>query len=421
MSEADPNHPNSQLLDQLKRFDAKKCEKETFPKKVQRVWKSFNVKKTLSHIGLLVSLAIYCGVGGIVIRELELPAERARVAELRDIVREKRHHFLTVVANNTDVRNLERLISVELAKYEISVQEAVQGGLVISVDDDFPADEEKWSVMQAVFFSSTVITTIGYGNIVPVTTSGRIFCMCFALIGIPLTLTVIADWGRLFATAVSTIAKNLPSMPKWCRAKGTKGIEDDDFSKKRWLYALSAVGFLAFYLAAGAALLIQWEDDWTFFDGFYFCFITMTTIGFGDIVPEKPNYMLLCTLYILVGLALTSTIIELVRRQYAQSWQKLQALSGPLADTLRRLGASGGAGGIDVSALQNDLKRVLTVSMPRRHGFSGPSSDGTDDEQEMAALELITNAILQEVKEAAQQAHKQHPKVVQIVIYESSV
>lgn len=39
---------------------------------------------------------------------------------------------------------------------------------------------------------------------------------------------------------------------------------------------------------------------------------------------DKPNYMLWCTLYILVGLALTSTIIELVRRQYAQSWEKLQ-------------------------------------------------------------------------------------------------
>lgn len=39
---------------------------------------------------------------------------------------------------------------------------------------------------------------------------------------------------------------------------------------------------------------------------------------------EKPDYMLLCTLFILVGLALTSTIIELVRRQYASSWHKLQ-------------------------------------------------------------------------------------------------
>lgn len=44
-------------------------------------------------------------------------------------------------------------------------------------------------------------------------------------------------------------------------------------------------------------------------------------------ITGKPNYMLLCTLYILVGLALTSTIIELVRRQYAQSWQKLQVWS----------------------------------------------------------------------------------------------
>lgn len=160
----------------------------------------------------------------------------------------------------------------------------------------------------------------------------------------------------------------------------------------------------------------------------------MTTIGFGDLVPGdfvfsltsfrllcltgnflsflfppavKPNYMLFCTLYILIGLALTSTIIELVRRQYAQSWQQLQALSGPLADTLRRLGASGSGAGIDVSALQ----KVLTVSMPKRGKKGAPQDPG------MAALEAITNALLEEV----QQANKDKQKVVQIVIYESSV
>lgn len=71
--------------------------------------------------------------------------------------------------------------------------------------------------------------------------------------------------------------------------------------------------------------------------------------------------MLLCTLYVLVGLALTSTIIELVRRQYAQSWRRLQALSGPLADTLRRLGESAGGRGLDIAAFQQDLRKVLTV------------------------------------------------------------
>ena len=41
---------------------------------------------------------------------------------------------------------------------------------------------------------------------------------------------------------------------------------------------------------------------------------------------EKTAYMLICMIYILVGLAFTSTIIELVRRQYAESWRKMQEL-----------------------------------------------------------------------------------------------
>lgn len=70
--------------------------------------------------------------------------------------------------------------------------------------------------------------------------------------------------------------------------------------------------------------------------------------------------MLLCTMYILFGLALTSTIIELVRRQYAQSWRRLQAMSGPLADALRRMGENAG-GSLDMASFQSDLRKVLTV------------------------------------------------------------
>ncbi|XP_062527846.1 TWiK family of potassium channels protein 7 isoform X1 [Bombyx mori] len=403
-------------------------------------WSNFCPREALSHVGLFVALMLYTAGGGLVFRALEYPAEMAKQDFHRERVLSERWNLIRFVAqwtNGTEYFNgVEELLSHHLAIYEKVLEEASSDGISLEVEKNFPPTEERWSILQAVFFSSTVLTTIGYGNIVPVTFWGRLFCIAYALIGIPFTLTVIADLGRVFATCVSFIAKHLPSPPKCCTR-----VTEANPAGQRSLYALGAVGFLFVYLSAGAGLFKMWEDDWTFYDGFYFCFITMTTIGFGDIVPKRPKYMLLCTLYILIGLALTSTIIELVRRQYARSWQQLRALSGPLADTLRRLGDAGR--GVDVSSLHSDLRKVLTVIAPPSSELSKPSRSrlrivepgcvmgmvpvtmprlssaggGALSEKRRLELEAAVEAVIRDITSPVQQK----PPIVQIVIYESSV
>ncbi|KAK4886664.1 hypothetical protein RN001_002935 [Aquatica leii] len=363
------------------------------------------VKQALQHMGLFITLMAYTVVGGVVFRCLEHPAEIERISRLRSSLLHSRRHLAERIINNTlGLQEPLEYVYFELKEYEKVLEDAFAEGFQSTHHLD-KYESEKWSFLTSVFFSSTVLTTIGYGNTVPVTTEGRAFCIVFALVGIPLTLTVIADMGRLFATSLSAFTER---MPGWCRHA--------TIMRRTSCYAVGSVAFLFVYLSAGAGFFVIWEEDWTFFEGFYFCFITMTTIGFGDLVPKKPKYMLLCTIYILIGLALTSTIIELVRRQYLQSWKQLQAMSGPLADTLRKMADS--APGIDVSAFQNDLKKVLTVvTMPKR---LANQLDRYGKKQKQIRWEEAVESVIRDISNGTQQKQPS-PPVVKIVIYESSV
>ncbi|KAE9412063.1 hypothetical protein Angca_003874, partial [Angiostrongylus cantonensis] len=56
-----------------------------------------------------------------------------------------------------------------------------------------------------------------------------------------------------------------------------------------------------------------WDQKWTMLESFYFFFISLSTIGLGDLVPSSPRILITMFGFILVGLSLVSMVINLLQ------------------------------------------------------------------------------------------------------------
>lgn len=56
---------------------------------------------------------------------------------------------------------------------------------------------------------------LGYGNVVPVTMKGRLFCVAFALFGAPLAIITIGDLGKFLSECTIWLYKKMLDGKKW--------------------------------------------------------------------------------------------------------------------------------------------------------------------------------------------------------------
>uniref|UniRef100_A0A8C2XG91 Potassium two pore domain channel subfamily K member 16 n=1 Tax=Cyclopterus lumpus TaxID=8103 RepID=A0A8C2XG91_CYCLU len=154
-----------------------------------------------------------------------------------------------------------------------------------------------WDFSSSFFFAGTVVTTIGYGNLSPSTVSGQVFCVFYALCGIPLNLAFLKQLGK---------------------------FRQQNHSVRQTVEALAVslffiTGSLLFLVIP--PLLFSYVEGWTFGEGFYFSFITLSTIGFGDYVvgtdPDKEYislYRSLAGIWIIFALAWLALILNMGAR-----------------------------------------------------------------------------------------------------------
>lgn len=82
---------------------------------------------------------------------------------------------------------------------------------------------------------------------------------------------------------------------------------------------LLCLAMMFLYICLGTFALYKLEN-WAILDGFYFCFMSLTTIGFGDMVPgtdpftnsESSTTVWFCSIYIMSGMALTAMCFNVV-------------------------------------------------------------------------------------------------------------
>ncbi|KAJ7303857.1 hypothetical protein JRQ81_011365 [Phrynocephalus forsythii] len=259
---------------------------------------------------LALAYAGYLLLGALVISAVERPYESRLRAELRAL----KAAFLRQSPCLPE-EALERFLGAVLSANRHGVALLLRNGS--SSAAAAAAAPSNWDFASAFFFSSTLITTVGYGYTTPLSDAGKAFCIFYALLGVPFTMLMLT-------ATVQRLVSTFTSGPL-------------DYLDRRWGYnrralscghllLLSAVVLVAFFLVP-AAIFSQLEESWTYLDAFYFCFISLCTIGLGDYVPGeqpeqrlRPLYKVSVTVYLLLGL--TAMLLLL------QTFHKLADLHG---------------------------------------------------------------------------------------------
>ncbi|XP_047732799.1 potassium channel subfamily K member 4 isoform X1 [Prionailurus viverrinus] len=319
--------------------------------------------RSTTLLALLALVLLYLVSGALVFQALEQPHEQQAQRELGE-VREK---FLRAHPCVSDQ---------DLGLFIKEVADALGGGADPDTNSTSNSNHSAWDLGSAFFFSGTIITTIGYGNAALRTDAGRLFCIFYALVGIPLFGILLAGVGdrlgsslrrgighieAIFLVSCSSpcaplryAGVTLPYVPN--RAPGARGplrareprarargggagVGRDgggfgDFlalgpcsSLQKWHVPPELVRILSavLFLLIGCLLFVLtptfvfcYVEGWSKLEAIYFVVVTLTTVGFGDYVAgASPNqnsaaYQPLVWFWILLGLAYFASVLTTI-------------------------------------------------------------------------------------------------------------
>ncbi|XP_059620709.1 potassium channel subfamily K member 4-like isoform X1 [Phlebotomus argentipes] len=321
-----------------------------------------------SNVGIILLVVLYTIAGAFMFIAIEGDGDLERSAELarnRVSVAAKLWNISCCEANIFNKSAFIELVGQQILNHQQNIVRAAKGGMAETTKTK---TNNKWTFSGAFLYSLTVITTIGYGNLIPRTKWGKICTIVYAIIGMPLFLLYLSNIGDILAKSFKWIYAKVclcricPGVTRRRAARERRkaraltaerdNLPEGYFIEGGDLETLSnssvdahesseeeenagdtetvivpltiCVIIMIGYILFGATLFGHWED-WDPLEGSYFCFISLSSIGFGDMVPgfkitgfEGTGVELsfiLCAIYLLLGMALIAMCFNLMQEQ----------------------------------------------------------------------------------------------------------
>ncbi|KAL1261689.1 hypothetical protein QQF64_006954 [Cirrhinus molitorella] len=219
--------------------------------------------------------------------------------------REERAHHELLTSRMAFLQNHSCVTPYSLREFTEKVVDAIEAGVDARSTSNYTS---RWDPSNAFFFCGTIITTIGFGNISPKTKGGQLFCIFYALVGIPMFGILLAGVGDHLGTLLRRAVAKIETL---FLRKGVKA------TSVRVISAVFSILIGCLVFIAVPTMVFQEVESWSLLEAVYFVVITLTTVGFGDYVAGNrrdgtPLYKPLVWLWIVFGLAYFASILTMI-------------------------------------------------------------------------------------------------------------